>query len=162
MEKIAIVLQYKHLGSHVDKPVSNFARPIFIFPQHFHPPPHRPGESRSVVLVLHSDTFLEMSDSSMEKHQSLFAFRSDSELQVGTNNLTLVRYSRDEERRAVRKLDYTVLPVMTIFYLLSFLVRELSVTHIVFPSNSTSFKRTAPTSVRSVVLAHRFINPYYH
>jgi len=87
----------------------------------------------------------------MEKHQSLFAFRSDSELQVGTNNPTLVRYSRDEERKAVRKLDYTILPVMTIFYLLSFLVREPSVTHVVFPANSTSFKRTAPTLVRCVL-----------
>jgi len=27
------------------------------------------------------------------------------------------------ERRAVRKMDYTILPVMTMFYLLSFLVR---------------------------------------
>jgi len=30
----------------------------------------------------------------------------------------------DLERRAVRKLDYTILPVMTMFYLLSFLVRD--------------------------------------
>ena len=30
----------------------------------------------------------------------------------------------DLERKAVHKLDYTILPVMTMFYLLSFLVRE--------------------------------------
>ena len=30
---------------------------------------------------------------------------------------------KEEERRAVRKLDYTVLPVMAMFYFLSFLVR---------------------------------------
>lgn len=42
---------------------------------------------------------------------------------------SLFRESRvvsDDEKRAVRKLDYTVLPVMTMFYFLSFLVRCLS------------------------------------
>jgi len=32
------------------------------------------------------------------------------------------RIVTDAEKRAVRKLDYTVIPVMTMFYLLSFLV----------------------------------------
>lgn len=32
------------------------------------------------------------------------------------------RIVTDAEKRAVRKLDYTVIPVVTMFYLLSFLV----------------------------------------
>ncbi|TDL17656.1 MFS general substrate transporter [Rickenella mellea] len=36
---------------------------------------------------------------------------------------TLVDIDPDEERKAVRKLDYTILPIMTMFYLLSFLDR---------------------------------------
>ena len=32
-------------------------------------------------------------------------------------------FERAEERRAVRLLDYSLLPIMTMFYLLSFLVR---------------------------------------
>lgn len=31
----------------------------------------------------------------------------------------------EDERKAVRRLDYSVLPIMTMFYLLSFLVREI-------------------------------------
>ena len=36
------------------------------------------------------------------------------------------RIVTDAEKRAVRKLDYTVIPVMTMFYLLSFLVSLIS------------------------------------
>jgi hypothetical protein len=34
-------------------------------------------------------------------------------------------HDKDLERMAVRKLDYSILPVMTMYYLLSFLVRTL-------------------------------------
>lgn len=45
-------------------------------------------------------------------------FRTSSPSAVG-----LTEKERLLERKAVRKLDYAVLPVMTMFYLLSFLVR---------------------------------------
>ena len=38
------------------------------------------------------------------------------------NSMQKDRIVTDAEKRAVRKLDYTVIPVVTMFYLLSFLV----------------------------------------
>jgi hypothetical protein len=40
------------------------------------------------------------------------------------------RVVTDVEKRAVRKLDYTIVPVMTMFYLLSFLVITFSANHL--------------------------------
>ena len=45
------------------------------------------------------------------------------------------------ERQAVRKLDYTILPIVTLFYLTSFMVCFLSLTKkTVFVSNHPSFR----------------------
>lgn len=45
-----------------------------------------------------------------------------------------LKHDPDLERRAVRKLDYTLLPVMTMFYLLSFLVRDRVLVLLLLPN----------------------------
>ncbi|KAF8159947.1 MFS general substrate transporter [Crassisporium funariophilum] len=47
----------------------------------------------------------------------------ESSSQVTVLDAALAKVDPEQERRAVRKLDYTILPVMTMFYLLSFLDR---------------------------------------
>jgi hypothetical protein len=53
-----------------------------------------------------------------------------------SSEASITSADRELERRAVRKLDYTILPVMTMFYLLSFLVSAplivLQVPHLIF------------------------------
>ena len=58
-------------------------------------------------------------ESSLEKAESL---RSVSTVEKPS---TLMGVDGAEERRAVRKLDLCQIPIMTLFYLLSFLVRPL-------------------------------------
>lgn len=41
----------------------------------------------------------------------------------GTREDDLLQYDAAEERKIVRKLDFSLIPLMTMFYLLSFLVR---------------------------------------
>ncbi len=47
-----------------------------------------------------------------------------SSIEAGSHNAK-ARVVTEAERRAVRKLDYTIVPVMTMFYFLSFLVSNL-------------------------------------
>lgn len=53
--------------------------------------------------------------------------KDDASSELGSASLFRgPRVVSDDEKRAVRKLDYTILPVMTMFYFLSFLVRRVS------------------------------------
>lgn len=54
--------------------------------------------------------------------------KDDTFYEVGVASLysKKPRVVSDDEKRAVRKLDYTIIPVMTMFYFLSFLVRHKS------------------------------------
>ena len=78
-------------------------------------------------------------DSSLEKAESL---RSVSTVE---KSATLMGVDRAEERRAVRKLDLCLIPIMTIFYLLSFLVCPFQ---LVFHNVFLSIHRIALTLVR--------------
>jgi len=42
-----------------------------------------------------------------------------------TRHIYVPEVNEDLERKAVRRIDYTILPVLSIFYLLSFLVSAL-------------------------------------
>lgn len=49
---------------------------------------------------------------------------ASSGLQHGEEKALLPEIDPAEERRVVRKMDYCLIPIMTLFYLLSFLVRN--------------------------------------
>ena len=52
-------------------------------------------------------------------------------LTTGTSPSPHPSFDPEDERRAVRKLDYTILPLVSLFYLLSFLVNVSDLTFIV-------------------------------
>lgn len=57
------------------------------------------------------------------REDSLKSASASEPLQVGeVKNMKIIAVDPQEERRIVRKLDYCLIPLMTIFYLLSFLV----------------------------------------
>ena len=61
-----------------------------------------------------------MSESTKSAHSTGDQYVDDNEKEL----VPLAGIDPEDERKAVRRLDYSLLPIMTMFYLLSFLVRE--------------------------------------
>ena len=85
-----------------------------------------------------SDSHSIESSGKVEKEKGVIEKLPPSEYYVGSEGRTLekeVSVSKEDmelERRAKLKLDLTLLPVMTMFYLLSFLVSAVRSTDVIF------------------------------